>query len=58
MTLLLGAMKKPAKEDAITHRVADVPSLLFRLHVLYQPGGVSERAAVLKHLEGRGVQER
>ena len=53
MTLLLGAMKRPAKEDAITHRIADVPSLLYRLHALYQPGGVSERAAVLKHLEGR-----
>ena len=53
MTLLLGSMKKPAKEDAVTHRIVDVPSLLFRLHVLYQPGGVSERAAVLKHLEGK-----
>ncbi|CAE7336511.1 GIP [Symbiodinium pilosum] len=53
MTLLLGAMKRPAKEDAITHRIGDVPSLLFRLHVLYQPGGTSERAAVLKHLEGK-----
>ena len=57
MTLLLGAMKRPAKEDAVTHRIADVPSLLFRLHVLYQPGGVSERAAVLKHLEGKAGGE-
>ena len=53
MNLLLGAMKKSAKEDAVTHRIADVPSLLFRLHVLYQPGGISERAAVLKQLEGK-----
>ena len=53
MTLLLGAMKRSAKEDAIARRIADVPSLLYRLHVLYQPGGVSERAAVLKHLEGK-----
>ena len=53
MTLLLGAMKRPAKEDAITHRITDVTSLLFRLHVLYQPGGTSERASVLKHLEGK-----
>ena len=57
MTLLLGSMKKPAKEDAVTHRILDVPSLLFRLHVLYQPGGVSERAAVLKHLEGKPIGE-
>ena len=57
MTLLLGSMKKSAKEDAVTHRILDVPSLLFRLHVLYQPGGVSERAAVLKHLEGKPIGE-
>ena len=57
MTLLLGSMKKSAKEDAVTHRIVDVPSLLFRLHVLYQPSGVSERAAVLKHLEGKPVGE-
>ena len=57
MTLLLGSMKKAAKEDAVTHRIVDVPSLLFRLHVLYQPGGVSERAAVLKHLEGKPIGE-
>ena len=55
MTLLLGAMKKPVKDDAVTHRILDVPSLLYRLHVLYQPGGVSERAAILKHLEGKSV---
>ena len=53
MTLLLGAMKRPAKDDAVTHRILDVPSLLYRLHVLYQPGGISERAAILKHLEGK-----
>ena len=35
------------------HCIADVPSLLFRLHTLCQPGGISERAAVLKHLEGK-----
>ena len=55
MTLLLASMKKPAKDDAVTHRILDVPSLLYRLHVLYQPGGVSERAAILKHLEGKAV---
>ncbi|CAE7744641.1 unnamed protein product [Symbiodinium pilosum] len=57
MTLLLSSMRKPAKEDAITHRIVDVPSLLFRLHVLYQPGGASERASILKHLEGKACGE-
>ena len=57
MTLLLGSMKKAAKDDAITHRILDVPSLLYRLHVLYQPGGISERTAILKHLEGKSAGE-
>ena len=57
MTLLLGTTQKAAKEDAITHRIVDVPSLLFRLHVLYQPGGSSERAAILKHLEAEAGNE-
>ena len=57
MALLLGSMKKTAKDDAITHRVEDVTSLLYRLHVLYQPGGASERAAILKQLEGRALGE-
>ena len=57
MTLLLGSMKKPAKDDAVTHRILDVPSLLYRLRVLYQPGGISERAAILKHLEGKSISD-
>ena len=40
------------KDEIITHRVASVPSLLFRLHVLYQPGGAPERASILRQLEG------
>ena len=55
VTLLLGAMKRIAKKDAVTHRILDVPSLLYRLHVLYQPGGISERAAILRHLKGKSV---
>ena len=57
MALLLSSMKKTAKDDAVTHRVEDVTSLLYRLHVLYQPGGASERAAILKQLEGRALGE-
>ena len=51
-TMLLGAMPKVAKEDAVTHRLHDVASMLFRLHVLFQPGGNAERAAILRHLDG------
>ena len=50
--MLLGAMPKVAKEDAVTHRLHDVASMLFRLRVLFQPGGNAERAAILRHLDG------
>ena len=52
LTLLLAAMPSVAKEDAVTHRVSSAAAALFRLHVLYQPGGASERATILKQLEG------
>ena len=52
MTLLLGSMTKVAKDDVITYRVRTVPGVLYRLHVLYQPGGAAERTAILRQLEG------
>ncbi|CAE7605479.1 GIP [Symbiodinium sp. CCMP2592] len=52
MTLLLSSMTKTMKDDVITHRVDNVPTLLYRMFVIYQPGGASERASILKHLEG------
>ena len=55
MTMLLSSMPKTVKEDAVTHRVGTVAGILFRLHVLYAPGGVAERAHILKQLEGAAV---
>ena len=52
-SMLLSSMPKAAKEDAVTHRLNDVASMLYRLHVLYQPGGNAERAAILRHLDGQ-----
>ena len=52
MTMLLSAMPRAVRDDAVTHRVATVAGVLFRLHVLYAPGGVAERTTVLKQLEG------
>ncbi|CAE7919128.1 unnamed protein product [Symbiodinium necroappetens] len=52
LTLLLSAMPRGVKEDTITHRVENVTSVLYRLHVLYQPGGTAERSAILGHLSG------
>ena len=52
LTLLLGAMPRGVKEDTITHRIESVTGVLYRLHVLYQPGGTAERTSILRHLEG------
>eukprot|EP00439_Symbiodinium_sp_Y106_P073204 s1140_g13.t1 len=52
LSLLLAAMPKAVPEDTITHRVESMAGVLFRLHVIYQPGGAMERTAILKHLEG------
>ena len=52
MSMLLSAMPKAIKEDAVTHRVSSVAGILYRLHVLYAPGGVNERTTILKQLEG------
>ena len=52
MTLLLGSMQKAAKEEAITPRISTVAELLFRMFIIYQPGGTAERGTILKQLEG------
>ncbi|CAE7365235.1 unnamed protein product, partial [Symbiodinium sp. CCMP2456] len=52
LSLLLAAMPRAVKEDTITHRIESVAGVLYRLHVIYQPGGALERTAILKHLEG------
>ena len=57
MSLILSAMPKAVKEDAVTHRVSTVAMVLYRLHVLYSPGGIAERTAILKHLEGVSAGE-
>ena len=57
MTLLLNAMKKTAKDEVITYRISSVPALLYRMYVLYQPGGAAERTTILKHLEGQAASE-
>ena len=52
LTLLLGTLQRQAKDDAVAHRISSVSGLLFRLHVLYAPGGSAERASILRHPEG------
>ncbi|CAE7665157.1 HCF244, partial [Symbiodinium sp. CCMP2456] len=55
MTLVLAAMPKMVREDAVTHRVSSVAAVLYRFHILYSPGGIAERTTVLKQLEGVGA---
>ena len=52
MTLLLRSTQKAAKEEVITHRISTVAELLFRMFIIYQPGGTAERGTILKQLEG------
>ena len=52
----LSVMTKSVREEAVTHRISNVAGLLYRSHVLYAPGGSSERAAILRQLEGTRFQ--
>ncbi|CAE7919564.1 unnamed protein product, partial [Symbiodinium necroappetens] len=53
--MLLASMRKPAKDEVITHRISTVPALLYRMFILYQPGGSAERGTILRHLEGQSA---
>ena len=51
VTLLMKALPDQVKEELIATKSLDVFSLICRLMLLYQPGGVAERSAILKNLE-------
>ena len=51
--LMMQAFVEAVKSDLIARRSTQSAALiLFRLFTAYQPGGASERAVVLKHLQG------
>ena len=51
-TLVLQALVDAVRTDLISRRaVQSMPVILFRLHTCYQPGGASERSAVLGNLQ-------
>ena len=51
-SLILQCLTEGVKADLIARRaVQSTPMTLFRLHTAYQPGGASERAAVLTNLQ-------
>ena len=55
--LLLDALPKEVGEQLISTRKTCVRQILFYVMTLYQPGGVTERAQVVKQLEDLGVCE-
>ena len=51
-SLVLQAITEAVRLDLIARRaVQSMPMILFRLHTCYQPGGASERSAVLSNLQ-------
>ena len=51
-TLVLQSIVEAVRSDLIARRaVQSMPMILFRLHTCYQPGGASERSAVLSNLQ-------
>ena len=51
VTLLMKALPDQVKEELIATKSLDVFSLVCRLMLLYQRGGVAERSSILKNLE-------
>ena len=54
-TLLLAAVEDIVKQDLVARQVTkSTMRILYRLFVIYQPGGANERAIVLQRLQGAG----
>ena len=50
-SMLMAALPMPIRSDVIACKGnLSTPAILFRLHTTYQPGGGSEKAAILKNL--------
>ena len=50
-SMLMAALPTPIRSDVIACKGnLSTPAILFRLHTTYQPGGGSEKAAILKNL--------
>ncbi|CAE7288644.1 GIP, partial [Symbiodinium sp. KB8] len=49
--LLLAALPKSVREEMIAYRVQGTHQILFRLMIVYQPGGAQDRAQLLRQLD-------
>ncbi|CAE6937973.1 unnamed protein product [Symbiodinium sp. CCMP2592] len=49
--MLLSSLPKGVKDDLIAYRVQGVHQILYRLMVIFQPGGAQDRAQLLRQLD-------
>ncbi|CAE7694193.1 GIP [Symbiodinium sp. CCMP2592] len=50
-SLLLNSLPKGVRDELVAHRVQGVHQILFRLMVVFQPGGAQDRAQLLRQLD-------
>ena len=50
-SLMLSSLPKGVRDELVAHRVQGVHQILFRLMVVFQPGGAQDRAQLLKQLD-------
>ena len=51
MALLLQCMTTSIKQEVLMLRLSSVKEVLYKLYIVYAPGGAAERASLLKQLE-------
>ncbi|CAE7397602.1 GIP [Symbiodinium sp. CCMP2592] len=50
-SLMLGSLPRGVRDELVAHRVQGVHQILFRLMVVFQPGGAQDRAQLLRQLD-------
>eukprot|EP00439_Symbiodinium_sp_Y106_P048927 s3665_g6.t1 len=50
-SLMLSSLPRGVRDELVAHRVQGVHQILFRLMVVFQPGGAQDRAQLLKQLD-------
>ena len=51
VSLVLASLPKGVRDDLVAYRVQGVHQILYRLMVIFQPGGAQDRAQLLKQLD-------
>ena len=50
-SLMLGSLPRGVRDELVAHRVQGVHQILFRLMIVFQPGGAQDRAQLLRQLD-------